>query len=180
MSLDDTWLIVLEALKIKNMVKHPAPKYDEETGRPLKNGASAHAGLADSILKSGWGKVGTYLKYKALKAGKLVLEVDPKNTSRRCSVCGLIEKKNRPSQAVFHCVRCGFDDNADHAAAINIRDRGIDILLSGLYKPRTRKKLLRTKKAKPSSVKPGPDRADVMPVELTVPDKTSILSACRR
>ena len=179
MSLDDTWLIVLEVLKIKNMVKHPAPKYDEETGRPLKSGASAHAGLADSILKSGWGQVGTYLKYKALKAGKLVLEVDPKNTSRRCPVCGLIEK-NRPSQAVFHCVRCGFDDNADHAAAINIRDRGIDILLSGLYKPRTRKKLLRTKKAKPSSVKPGPDRADVMPVELTVPDKTSILSACRR
>ena len=180
MSLEDTWLIVLEALKIKNMVKHPAPKYDEETGRPIKNGASQHAGLAESILKSGWGKVRTYLNYKALKAGKLVLEVDPKNTSRRCPVCGFIDPKNRPSQAVFHCVRCGFEDNADHAAAINIRDRGIDMLLSGLYKPKTRKKLLRTKKAKPSSVKLGPDRADVMPVELTVPDKTSILSACRR
>ena len=179
-SLEDTWLIVLEALKIDNMVKRPAPKYDEETGRPLKNGASAHAGLAESILKSGWGKVRTYLKYKALKAGKLVLEVDPKNTSRRCPVCGLIDPKNRPSQAVFHCVRCGFEDNADHAAAINIRDRGIDMLLSGLYKPKTRKKLLRTKKAKPSSVKLGPDRADVMPVELTPPDKTSVLSACRR
>ena len=99
-----------------------------------------------------------------------------KNTSRRCPVCGLIDPKNRPSQAVFHCVRCGFEDNADHAAAINIRDRGIDMLLSGLYKPRTRKKLLRTKKAKPSSVKPGPDRANVMPVELTASDKTLVLS----
>ena len=170
-SLDDIQVYVIEALKIKNMVKRPEPKYDEATGRPLKNGASAKSGLAEAILSSGWGRSRTCLKNKALKAGKMVVEVDPKNTSRRYPVCGLIDKKNRPSQAVFRCVRCLHTDNADRVGAINIRDRGIELLMAGKYEEKTRKKLLRTKKAKPSSVKLGPGRADVMPVELIAPDR---------
>ena len=170
-SLDDIQVYVIEALKVKNMVKRPDPKYDEATGRPLKNGASAKAGLSEAILSSGWGRSRTYLKNKALKAGKLVVEVDPKDTSRRCPVCGLIDEKNRPSQAVFRCVRCLHTDNADHNAAVNIRDRGVEFLMAGKYEEKTRKKLLRTKKAKPSSVRLGPGRADVMPVELTAPDR---------
>ena len=43
--------------------------------------------------------------------------------------------------------------------------------MAGKYEEKTRKKLLCTKKAKPSSVKLGPGRADVMPVELIAPDR---------
>ena len=71
-SLEDIQVYAIEALKVRNMVKHPKPKYDEETGRPLKNGASAKSKLAESILSSGWGRSRTHLKNKALKAGKLV------------------------------------------------------------------------------------------------------------
>ena len=64
-----------------------------------------------------------YVEYKARVAGVPVLMVDPRNTSRRCSVCGHIEKRNRVSQSEFKCRSCGFELNADLNAAKNIQWR---------------------------------------------------------
>jgi putative transposase len=64
-----------------------------------------------------------FIEYKARVAGVPVLVVDPRDTSRRCSKCGHVEKRNRVSQSVFRCRRCGFDENADFNAAKNIRWR---------------------------------------------------------
>ncbi len=64
-----------------------------------------------------------FIEYKARVAGVPVLMVDPRDTSRRCSVCGHVEKGNRVSQSVFRCRRCGFDEDADLNAARNIRWR---------------------------------------------------------
>jgi putative transposase len=61
-----------------------------------------------------------YIAYKAAAAGVPVHLVDPRNTSRTCSICGHCEKANRKSQAEFLCQRCGFTMNADYNAAINI------------------------------------------------------------
>ncbi len=46
-------------------------------------------------------------------------------TSQRCNACGFTHRKNRESQALFRCRRCGYTDNADANAARNIRDRGV-------------------------------------------------------
>ena len=48
----------------------------------------------------------------------------PRNTSRTCPSCGHVDKKNRPSQSVFHCVSCDFAGVADHIAAVNISRLG--------------------------------------------------------
>lgn len=72
----------------------------------------------------------SFIAYKAERAGVLLIEVDPRNTSRLCPVCGCVDKRNRPSQAVFSCVACGFAGPADHIAATNISRRG---LVSGPY-----------------------------------------------
>jgi putative transposase len=61
-----------------------------------------------------------YITYKAAWAGVPVHLVDPRNTSRTCSVCGHCEKANRRSQAEFLCQRCGYRTNADDNAALNI------------------------------------------------------------
>ena len=64
-----------------------------------------------------------YISYKAVLAGIPVILVDPRNTSRTCPVCGCIDKANRPSQAKFSCVSCGYSGPADTVAARNIRAR---------------------------------------------------------
>ena len=65
----------------------------------------------------------TKIAYKAILAGVKVVFVDPRNTSRMCSICGFISKKNRPNQSTFLCQQCGFSSNADLNAARNISCR---------------------------------------------------------
>ena len=66
-----------------------------------------------------------HLMYKAQRAGVPVILVDPRHTSQACSVCGCIDKRNRPDQATFKCTACGHADSADHNAARNIRARAV-------------------------------------------------------
>lgn len=61
-----------------------------------------------------------FLSYKAALAGVCLHLVDPRNTSRTCSVCGHCEKANRKSQAEFVCQSCGYAAAADYNAAVNI------------------------------------------------------------
>lgn len=61
-----------------------------------------------------------FLSYKAALACVCLHLVDPRNTSRTCSVCGHCEKANRKSQAEFICQACGHAAPADWNAAINI------------------------------------------------------------
>ena len=49
--------------------------------------------------------------------------VQPEYTSQRCPVCGCVHKSNRKSQSEFKCVECGYEDNADANASVNIKDR---------------------------------------------------------
>ncbi|GLY84965.1 RNA-guided endonuclease InsQ/TnpB family protein [Actinoallomurus iriomotensis] len=69
-------------------------------------------------------QLGAYISYKAAPAGVPVLYVDPRYTSQGCSACGHISKKNRPNQATFQCMSCGFAEHADVNAARNIAARG--------------------------------------------------------
>jgi putative transposase len=62
----------------------------------------------------------SFLEYKSRLAGTPLVEVDPRNTSRTCSVCGHCEKGNRKTQAEFACKACGYSANADFNAAVNI------------------------------------------------------------
>ena len=73
----------------------------------------------------GWAfhQIRTFVEYKAQQAGVDVVLVDPRNTSRQCSVCGHAARANRPSQSEFRCVACGHTDHADVNAARNIRSR---------------------------------------------------------
>lgn len=64
-----------------------------------------------------------FIEYKAKILGVSVFAVDPRNTSRECSVCGYIDKKNRKNQASFCCLECGHTENADYNAAKNISFR---------------------------------------------------------
>ncbi|GAA4229219.1 IS605 OrfB family transposase [Streptosporangium album] len=69
-------------------------------------------------------QLGSFITYKAARAGVPVVYVDAAYTSQGCSACGHISKKNRPDQAAFRCMSCGFAEHADVNAARNIAARG--------------------------------------------------------
>ena len=56
--------------------------------------------------------------------GGVLLAVPPQNTSRTCPRCEHVSGDNRKTQAVFACVECGFQENADLVGAINILRAG--------------------------------------------------------
>lgn len=63
--------------------------------------------LAKSIADSGWSQLVTFTTYKAESAGRVVKQVDPRNTTQLCSNCGEIVKKAL-SVRVHKCETCGF------------------------------------------------------------------------
>jgi len=72
--------------------------------------------------QSSWtfGQLRQFLTSKAAQASVPLHTVDPRHTSRTCSVCGHCAKENRKSQASFVCQACGYTANADRNAALNI------------------------------------------------------------
>lgn len=62
----------------------------------------------------------TILHAKAESAGREVIAVDPRNTSRTCPECGHTAKESRPTQEKFHCVSCGHQTHADKVGALNV------------------------------------------------------------
>lgn len=118
--------IAHEDLKIRNMSKAPAPKPDPGSpGSFLPNGAAAKAGLNRSIADAGWGVFLAILHAKAESAGREVIAMDPRNTSRTCPECGHVAKENRPTQEKFHCVGCGHQAHADIVGASNVLRAGL-------------------------------------------------------
>lgn len=138
-------LIVFEALSVQRMTKKPKAK-QIGPGRWEKNGARAKAGLNRSILGSAWSTTKAHTEYKARRAGKLVVEVAPHHTSQACAQCGHTHPDNRRLQAEFVCQRCGHTDNADHNAGRNIAQRGVSLILSGGFKPKDKKRVMRMRK----------------------------------
>ncbi|MFD9367950.1 RNA-guided endonuclease InsQ/TnpB family protein [Streptomyces sp. NPDC060020] len=72
-------------------------------------------------------QLGAFLEYKARRAGVPLVYVDPAYTSRQCSECGHIDRKNRVDQAMFACRACGYLANADDNASYNIAARGENV-----------------------------------------------------
>jgi putative transposase len=118
--------IAHEDLKISNMSRSPAPTPDpERPGGFLPNGAAAKAGLNRSIADAGWGVFLAILTAKAECAGREVIAVDPRNTSRRCPACGRTAAENRLTQDTFHCIACGHHAHADTVGATNVLRAGL-------------------------------------------------------
>ncbi|MZE78371.1 RNA-guided endonuclease InsQ/TnpB family protein [Streptomyces xinghaiensis] len=128
--------IGVERLNTAGMTKAPAPRPDpEQPGVFLANGAAAKAGLNRRILDAGWGQFLRILADKAESAGRRVIPVDARNTSRTCPPsiggCGHVAKENRVTQAKFACVNCGLVANADHVGALNVNHRAGLVLCDG-------------------------------------------------
>jgi putative transposase len=96
-------VVFLERLRTPNMVKN------------------RH--VARYILDSGWRTFKTMLVYKA----KMVVEVEPRNTSIDCSRCGNSVQKSLALRT-HTCDVCGLILDRDYNASLNILRRGLSYL----------------------------------------------------
>ncbi|MEU1732414.1 transposase [Streptosporangium sp. NPDC020145] len=106
-------VIAVEDLKIAGMTRSARGTVEAPGGNVRQKAA-----LNRGILAAGWGWLVQRLEHKA--PGRVV-KVNPAYTSQRCSVCGIVDRTSRESQAVFRCRSCGYAGNADVNAAGNIR-----------------------------------------------------------
>lgn len=96
-----------------------------------------HGNLAKSILDAAWGYLVQRLRDKAASAGRVVVLVDPRNTSKTCSGCGAAFEELTLADRWVECA-CGLSLDRDHNAALNIKNRagqvrwGISSPLGGL------------------------------------------------
>jgi putative transposase len=68
-------------------------------------------------------QLGSYIGYKARRAGVPLVYVDPAYTSQECSTCHYRDRHNRPGQSRFVCRSCGVVAHADRNASRNIAHR---------------------------------------------------------
>ncbi|MEB3182195.1 MAG: transposase [Nostocaceae cyanobacterium] len=80
--------------------------------------------LAKSISDASWYTFRSWLEYFGHKYGKVTVAVPPDNTSQNCSNCGHIVKKSL-STRTHVCPHCGYTEDRDINAAINILRIGI-------------------------------------------------------
>jgi IS605 OrfB family transposase len=80
--------------------------------------------LAKSINDVAWSTFRQWLEYFGFKYGKATVAVSPHNTSQNCSSCG--EKVPKSLSTRTHvCPHCGYVEDRDINAAINILKKGL-------------------------------------------------------
>ena len=102
---DNYGYIAVEDLQIKNMVKNH--------------------NLAKSIHDAGWGQFVSFLTYKAEEAGCYIEKINPRNTSKSCSICGYIYKDMTLFVRNWVCPICNAIHDRDINASINIVNKTI-------------------------------------------------------
>lgn len=97
----------------------PQPQKGKIRGRALRRRLSLwqHGAIREAVTN------------KAEEYGMRVAKVNPAYTSKNCSRCGLRGNRHRHS---FTCPHCGYTQQADINAALNIRNRFTQLRLSGL------------------------------------------------
>ena len=95
-----------------------------ENNKEVTEGLEKFSKQMKRLIKgSGITRLRDILIQKSEKNGVDAVKINQAYTSQECPVCHNIDKKNRKSQRIFKCIKCGFTRNADYVASINIRNR---------------------------------------------------------
>ena len=106
---DENQAIIVETLKIKNMIKNRK--------------------LAKHIGDAAWGKLIEKVSYKAIQAGKQFKKIDQwYASSKTCHVCNYKIKEMKLNIRKWNCPNCDSYHDRDINAAINIKLQGLMML----------------------------------------------------
>ena len=123
--------------------------------------------MAKSIADASWGELIENTMYKAERAGKYCVKVNPRNTSKMCSYCGSIIEEQTLDDREYHCSNCGLSMDRDDNAAINVLHAGFRKIFNNFI-------IMKPKKSRHKKRKIPTDCGECMPVEgKPIPDKAS-------
>ena len=83
---------------------------------------------ARNVMDSSWRKFAQFLSYKAERAGKTVVEVNPRGTTQECYKCGKEVKKSLAVR-IHKCPYCGLEIERDYNSSFVVLKRGLEELL---------------------------------------------------
>ncbi len=83
-----------------------------------------------NIQDASWGNFVSKLTYKAERAGRKLITVDPRNTSKTCSKCGAIKERLALTEREYKCNACGIALDRDVNAAKNIKRLGTSLAIT--------------------------------------------------
>ena len=140
-------MVAIEDLQVSKMSKS-----SKGTTEAAGKNVAQKSGLNKAILDQGWFEFRRQLEYKLNWRGGVLVPVPAHYTSQTCPACGHVAKENRQTQALFACVDCGHEENADVVGAMNVLARGHRVAACG----EDGSGLARKRKTKPASVKQEP------------------------
>jgi putative transposase len=105
-------VISLEKLNVKDMMSNQTKIFGHK--------------LNKSISDVAWSQFANFTAYKAECAGRQVVFVNPRHTSKMCSRCGQLVEKTLADRV--HSCSCGLVLDRDENAAINILSAGLSTL----------------------------------------------------
>jgi putative transposase len=120
-------VICVEDLNIRGMLEVDEEREKEDSKREKAKNTGRRRNIGDA----GWHTFTFMLVYKAAEAGRQVVKVNPKNTSKMCSSCGLLVPKKRGDR-VHLCPRCKLELDRDHNAALNVLRLGRESLAASV------------------------------------------------
>lgn len=148
-------LVCIEDLQVKNMSKSSKGTADVSGKNVVQK-----SGLNKAILDQGWGEFRRQLEYKLSWTGGILIAVPAHYTSQTCPSCGHVAKESRQTQALFACVDCGHEENADVVGAMSVLARGHRVAACG----EDGSGFARKRRAKPASAKQEPTEVTVREV----------------
>lgn len=84
--------------------------------------------LGKNLHDNGFGMFRTLLKYKLEEQGKQFIKIDKWfPSSKMCNSCGTIKEDLKLSDRLYQC-DCGYENDRDYNAALNIRDCGTRLI----------------------------------------------------
>ena len=81
--------------------------------------------FSKSIADAAWATLIQFMTTKAENAGRVIVAVDPRGTSQRCSQCGTVVPKTIEDR-VHNCSHCGFKTGRDLNSALEILRLGLE------------------------------------------------------
>ena len=113
----------LRSSYLTSVAKQLVSNYDLIAHEKLNIKGMAQSRFAKSIMDAAWSQLIFKLNSEAECAGKWVIPVNPRNTTKTCSRCGEIVPKTL-WQRQHDCPHCGLSLSRDHNAALNIKRLG--------------------------------------------------------